>query len=271
MQRLQFQHRDGFPSPPARPLLCQLIPGLLPLCRWCRMAASPPNRCHLRVIPSWKECDSPSSQSCPRWCLRCVWLVLNGSCITDEPITSSQGNSVLWLADALSATPPLSRRRNLTQGTDREGVFSRGKFRWGVRDVSFAFNPSPFLHPRPLPDYFAVPSNHGQDDLPILLNLGSKHMTWSQWGISPVWAQVWSWGLKGGLLLGAQCLVPSPVATKPCLFLLHGSGDNCLCILPCFSFSFFKYYFTVCVVAKSWTQQSDNRIIGAQYIDGSIN
>ena len=47
------------PSPPARPPLCQLIPGLLPLCRWCRMAASPPIRRHLRVIPSWKECESP--------------------------------------------------------------------------------------------------------------------------------------------------------------------------------------------------------------------
>ena len=55
MQRLQLQHRDGFPSPPARPPLCQLIPGLLPLYRWCRMAGSPPNPRHLRVIPSREE------------------------------------------------------------------------------------------------------------------------------------------------------------------------------------------------------------------------
>ena len=237
MQRLQLQHLDGFPSPPARPPLCQLIPGL-PLYRWCRMAGSPRNPRHLRVIPSREECESPSSQSCPVWGLRCVWLVLNGSCITDEPITSSQGNAVLWLADTLSATPPLSRRWNLTQGMT-EGVFSRENSDGVLGMYPLAPILHPFLHPRPLPDYFAVPSNHGQDDLPILLNLGSKHMTCSQWGISPVWAQVWPWGLKGGLLLGAQWLLPSPIAVKPCLFLFHGPGVTCLCIIPCFSFSFF--------------------------------
>ena len=218
--------------------------------------AVPPTRVISEWFPAGKREESPSSQSCPGWGLPCVWLVLNGSCITDEPITSSQGNAVLWLADALSATPPLSRRWNLTQGMT-EGVFSRENSDgvWGMYPLAPILHP--FLHPRPLPDYFAVPSNHGQDDLPILLNLGSKHMTCSQWGISPVWAQVWPWGLKGGLLLGAQWLLPSPIAVKPCLFLFHGPGATCLCIIPCFSFPFFKYSFTIRVVAKSWTQLSD--------------
>lgn len=124
---------------------------------------------------------------------------------------------------------------------------------WGVYPLPPILHPS--LHPRPLPVYFAVPSNHGQDDLSILLNLGSKRMTCSQWGISPMWAQVWSWGLKGGLLLGAQCLLLSPIATKPCLFLLRGSGITAFVFFP--GFLFFKYYLTVRVFAKSWTQLSD--------------
>lgn len=69
MQRLQLQHQDESLSPKALLPLGKLIPGLLPLSLWYRIAASHPNLHPLRAMPSKKKWRSPHHLFHSDWCV----------------------------------------------------------------------------------------------------------------------------------------------------------------------------------------------------------